>query len=57
VQALLWLGKDVVKNDVNIVLNLRNNLPLDVKRDLAKGKNLLPGWMSSVVNSVAGPGS
>jgi predicted transcriptional regulator of viral defense system len=48
IQALFWLGRILVKNP-EVVKELQK-LPDKVKKDLSKGRNLLPSWTIPVVN-------
>ena len=49
-QALRWLGKDGV--DHRVVSMLRNRLPDDAKRQLARDVGQMPVWMQPVVASI-----
>jgi hypothetical protein len=51
VQALRWLGPRAA-DDPQTVMILRRRLPHSVKRDLAKGSNMLPDWAARIVSKV-----
>lgn len=54
-QALWWLGKDIIKQDKNkIVKQLKDILPGYVKNDLLQGLKLkmAPSWMSDVIHDI-----
>jgi hypothetical protein len=51
VLALDWLGKQAASG-TEVINNLRSRLPDNVKKDLLKGKDILPSWMAGIVDSI-----
>jgi hypothetical protein len=51
VAAVLWLGKPI-SSSPDIINLLRVRLTDDVKRDLLRDLDLLPGWMASIAQQV-----
>ena len=51
IRALDWLGP-WASQDKRVIPQLRRVLPDDVKMDLAKGIESLPGWMADIVRQV-----
>lgn len=52
VQALRWLGRDAA-SDIHVVLVLRRRLPNNIKCNLYRNRNDLPGWASRLAQSIA----
>ena len=53
VQALQWLGPDAA-SDPGVALALQRRLPDGVKRNLARERQHLPGWMVSIARRIVG---
>ena len=51
VRAIHWLGPDIAKDD-QIIDTLRQRLPPQVKRDLAKAKPSMTAWAARVADRV-----
>ncbi len=52
VSALLWLGPPLVR-DADMINQLGQRLPMDVKRDLANGLSQLPTWAIPIARKLA----
>ena len=53
VQALDWLGKNIIADDKDLVDTLRSRLSPEIKGDLVNGIRLLPTWMIPIVRQVS----
>lgn len=52
VQALRWLGREAAA-DARVVSTLKRDLPDEVKRDLKRNIDDLPGWAVQLAHSIA----
>jgi hypothetical protein len=49
-QALIWLGKNVVKSSDGLPITLRSKLSNDILSDIKKHTNRFPVWMKPVID-------
>lgn len=49
-QALIWIGKDVVKSSPDLLLKIRTKVSSDVLTDIDRRSKKFPAWMKSVID-------